>query len=108
MSCMSTVLTFNISHAQVYELVHSGRPSVPGDIKPELSMPEQDVKATSQSSHGAASSTISDGDEGRYRTHPLYSRGPASDGLYHCPYLLEESEENNCGHKPTKLKCNYE
>lgn len=43
-------------------------------------------------------------DEGRHRNHPLYSKGPEADGLYHCPFTSDPS----CQHKPTKLKCNYE
>lgn len=56
--------------------------------------------------HSASSSSGSTGetDEGRYRNHPLYSEGPHSDGLYHCPFKSDPS----CPHKPTKLKCNYE
>lgn len=45
-----------------------------------------------------------DAEEGRYRTDPLYNRRVEADGLYHCPFLRSE----NCGHAPTKLKCNYE
>ena len=56
-----------------------------------------------QSSSSAASMT-SESDEGRHRNDPLYSRGPESDGLYHCPF----KSDPNCQHKPTKLKCNYE
>lgn len=41
--------------------------------------------------------------DGRARTDPLYSVRAGSDGNYHCPYITSE-----CGHKPTKLKCNYE
>ncbi|PNS16661.1 hypothetical protein CAC42_4625 [Sphaceloma murrayae] len=39
--------------------------------------------------------------EGRFRTHEYYRASQKSDGLYHCPF-------QGCGHKPTKLKCNYE
>ncbi|KAF7186856.1 hypothetical protein HII31_11816 [Pseudocercospora fuligena] len=56
-----------------------------------------------QSSSSAASMT-SESDEGRHRNDPLYSRGPESDGLYHCPF----KSDPNCQHKPTKLKCNYD
>ncbi|KAK4546899.1 hypothetical protein LTR36_001631 [Oleoguttula mirabilis] len=45
-----------------------------------------------------------DNDEGRHRTHPLYTEGPQADGLYHCPFKSDPS----CQHKPTKLKCNYD
>lgn len=52
----------------------------------------------------AARKLLDETDSKVARTHHLYSIGPKPDGLYHCPY--ERSE--NCGHKPTKLKCNYE
>lgn len=38
------------------------------------------------------------------REHELYHAVPSDDGLYHCPFEGQE----NCAHKPTKLKCNYE
>ena len=41
------------------------------------------------------------------RSHPYYHNavvGP--DGLYHCPW--ENNTVERCGHKPEKLKCNYE
>ncbi|TLS28995.1 hypothetical protein PpBr36_00346 [Pyricularia pennisetigena] len=38
------------------------------------------------------------------RDHEWYKAGPRADGLYHCP--LEGQE--NCNHKPEKLKCNYD
>ncbi|GAB7366522.1 hypothetical protein MBLNU230_g8513t1 [Neophaeotheca triangularis] len=50
-------------------------------------------------------SVSSDIDEGRYRNHPLYSKGPSSDGLFYCPW---KDEPEKCQHKPTKLKCNYD
>ncbi|OQO06712.1 hypothetical protein B0A48_08499 [Cryoendolithus antarcticus] len=46
----------------------------------------------------------SETDEARHRNHKLYSRGPESDGLFHCPYKAKD----DCPHKPTKLKCNYD
>ncbi|KAK6438771.1 hypothetical protein LTR95_005019 [Oleoguttula sp. CCFEE 5521] len=46
----------------------------------------------------------SETDEGRHRNHELYSRGPETDGLFHCPYKAKD----DCPHKPTKLKCNYD
>jgi hypothetical protein len=42
--------------------------------------------------------------DGRARTDPLYSARPGKDGNYHCPFVAVEK----CGHKATKLKCNYE
>ena len=38
------------------------------------------------------------------REHELYHAVQRDDGLYHCPY----EGQDNCSHKPTKLKCNYE
>ncbi|KAL1593128.1 hypothetical protein SLS60_010735 [Paraconiothyrium brasiliense] len=38
------------------------------------------------------------------RSHPLYSKEPGADGLYHCP----SEGESGCNHKPTTLKCNYD
>ncbi|CAK4032502.1 Hypothetical predicted protein [Lecanosticta acicola] len=67
--------------------------------------PTRDVKAHSESGPPQASSTASsEMDEGRHRTHHLYNEGPKADGLYHCPFKTDPS----CGHKPTKLKCNYD
>ena len=37
------------------------------------------------------------------RAHPLYQASLQNDDMYHCPFETED-----CGHKPTKLKCNYE
>ena len=87
---------------------HGVQPAVPsympGDVKPVLSRTEQDLNAVYQGS-SSATSLSSDNDEGRHRTHPLYSEGPQSDGLYHCPF---KAKDPNCPHKATKLKCNYE
>ncbi|KAF2725923.1 hypothetical protein K431DRAFT_299645 [Polychaeton citri CBS 116435] len=49
----------------------------------------------------------SEGDEGRYRNHPLYAQGPAKDGLYYCPFK-DTATDPSCNHKATKLKCNYD
>ncbi len=38
------------------------------------------------------------------RSHLFYQAAPQADGLYHCPYVTSD----NCSHRPTKLKCNYE
>jgi hypothetical protein len=41
------------------------------------------------------------------RNHPLYKDvKPQADGFYHCPFENDANEE--CTHKPEKLKCNYE
>lgn len=72
--------------------------------KPNVPVVQPTRKAISQGS-SAPTSLTSENDEGRHRTHPLYSEGPHSDGLYYCPY---KAKDPNCPHKPTKLKCNYE
>lgn len=46
----------------------------------------------------------SEGETTTAREHPLYHVGPRDDGLYHCPFAGDE----DCTHKPEKLKCNYE
>ena len=84
------------------------------DTVPTLNAP-QSIKQRLESAYSLVShSNIDDGKQqepvyaytrNRYRTHPLYSEGPKSDGLYHCPYT---NEEPLCQHEPTKLKCNYE
>ena len=43
--------------------------------------------------------------DGRLRSHPLYDAKPGEDGYFRCPF---EDKEPFCGHKATKLKCNYE
>lgn len=75
-------------------------------VKPVLSKLEQDVKSNYPGSSNVSASLTSESDEGRYRTDPLYSRGPSADGLYYCPF--EDDKEASCKHQPTKLKCNYE
>lgn len=46
-----------------------------------------------------------DGDAKQPRSHPLYTTAaPQSDGYYHCAFAGRE----DCTHKPTKLKCNYD
>lgn len=83
----------------------SGLPSaVQEEVKPLVSAAFQDMKHVSQRS-STANSLASENDEGRHRTHPLYSEGPKADGKYHCPY---KNKDPNCQHEPTKLKCNYE
>jgi hypothetical protein len=51
-----------------------------------------------------AAAPLAEIDEGRHRSHPLYAKGPDSDGLFRCPFKAKE----NCPHNATKLKCNYE
>lgn len=76
--------------------------SLPEDFHPASSK-ETEVKPAHAAKPAKASHT-GDADEGRHRNHPLYSQGAMPDGLFHCPYKAQE----NCPHKPTKLKCNYE
>ena len=66
--------------------------------------PEQDSKRFSDPASNVTSQA-NEGDEGRHRTHELYSKGPQADGLYHCPFKATDA---NCPHVATKLKCNYE
>lgn len=66
--------------------------TTPADAKP--------IKTATKS--GTASSN--EVDEGRHRNHPLYAKGPDTDGMFRCPFKATE----NCPHKATKLKCNYE
>lgn len=81
----------------------------PVETKPILAKQEPETKAATQESSAANSAAVpssaSENDEGRHRTHPLYAMEPEADGLYHCPY---KADNPDCGHKPTKLKCNYE
>ena len=79
--------------------------TVSGEIKPVLSNPDQNVNALYQVPGTVPTGLTPENDEGRDRTHPLYSEGPKPDGMYHCPFVAKEA---NCPHKPTKLKCNYE
>lgn len=54
-------------------------------------------------STSSSSRRQSDGESAR--DHPLYKSAACQpDGLYHCPWEGDE----NCNHKPEKLKCNYE
>ena len=105
-SCVVNVRDTNseYSFTSAYALP-SAIPSVlQEDIKPVVSVAQQERKTISPGPSVPTSHT-SENDEGRHRTHPLYSEGPRSDGLYHCPY---KAKDPNCPHKPTKLKCNYE
>lgn len=70
--------------------------------KPALSRTDFEDSNRYPTSSNPAS--LTEGDEGRHRNHPLYSKGPEADGLYHCPFKSDPS----CQHKATKLKCNYE
>lgn len=84
--------------------------SIPGvsssamDHMPAALQPELDAPQVLEAYPTATTGVPGENDEGRHRTHPLYSEGPHADGLYHCPF----ESESNCPHKPTKLKCNYE
>ena len=92
------------SFTPAYELQSGLPPIVPEEVKPLVSTALQEMKRVSQRS-STANSLAGESDEGRYRTHPLYSEGPKADGKYHCPY---KNKDPNCQHQPTKLKCNYE
>ncbi|KAF2153866.1 hypothetical protein K461DRAFT_117566 [Myriangium duriaei CBS 260.36] len=64
--------------------------------------------SAASSSHTPTASTPRSylGDQNKSRDHWLYGEGKGNDGLYHCPYARDT--ENQCKHKPTKLKCNYD
>lgn len=73
--------------------VMSSAASIVGPAKIERSL---------SSNSKISNSAKSEDSEGKARSDPLYSTTrPRADGFYHCPY-------ENCGHKPTKLKCNFE
>lgn len=93
------------SYSDGYGVTSAIPSSAPGDVKPVLSKPEQNIKPNYQVSTGGAQAQSTDVDEGRHRNHPYYFKPPQADGYYHCPY---ETDEPTCPHKPTKLKCNYE
>ena len=86
------------------------RPSVAGNSRPGASPAASSlshVKMERASSRASQLSTRtgSEFDEGKPRSHKLYTEAkPRSDGYYHCPYLGTGA----CAHKATKLKCNYE
>ncbi|KXT11527.1 hypothetical protein AC579_6585 [Pseudocercospora musae] len=96
----------NTNHLRSYAYGFGQAQQMPSSMSGPQGMQSAEVFKGSmpvQSSCAAASMT-SESDEGRHRNDPLYSRGPESDGLYHCPF----KNDPNCQHKPTKLKCNYE
>lgn len=72
-------------------------------VGPAVAKVELDAKPIKVSPKPAAA-LLGEVDEGRHRNHPLYTKGPDADGLFRCPFRAKE----NCPHKPTKLKCNYE
>lgn len=57
------------------------------------------------STGGKATGPFSRSGEEGARSHPLYKAKPGSDGQYRCPFA---EKGGDCGHKETKLKCNYE
>jgi len=77
--------------------------TLPEPARPHQTKVEVDVKPIRVSPKPAAA-PLGELDEGRHRTHALYAKGPDSDGLFRCPFKAAE----NCPHKATKLKCNYE
>jgi len=67
--------------------------------------PEQDQEASIPKGPSTTNSTTaSDVEDGRSRTHHLYVAEPQADGLYHCPF---ETTDPYCRHEPAKLKCEY-
>lgn len=72
-------------------------------VAPVQAKVELDAKPV-KSSPTPAVAPLGEVDEGRHRNHPLYTKGPDADGLFRCPFRAKE----NCPHKATKLKCNYE
>lgn len=92
-SLFSHSTSIRTSHANSsQETVRAGQSKIELDAKPIKASPKP------------ASTLPSEIDEGRHRNHPLYSQGPDADGLFRCPFRAKE----NCPHKATKLKCNYE
>ncbi|KAK0959666.1 hypothetical protein LTR91_020740, partial [Friedmanniomyces endolithicus] len=77
-----------------------------GHVKPLAAKPKQETCPITQAvSHPDTSAAASaESEEGRHRNHPLYSEGPHTDGMFHCPFTSDPT----CQHGPTKLKCNYE
>lgn len=73
--------------------------SVQGERRESQKEPELYAQADSVSGQNAE-----DADGKKARTHSLYQATPGDDELYHCPH----EGQPGCGHKPTKLKCNYE
>ena len=63
-----------------------------------ISANEHDLK-----DDGRTGQSSTDDIDVRARAHPMYQASPEDDDLYHCPF-----EKENCPHRPTKLKCNYE
>jgi hypothetical protein len=68
--------------------------------QPKVEMDAKPIKVSPK----PAAAPLGEMDEGRHRTHALYAKGPDADGLFRCPFKATE----NCPHKATKLKCNYE
>jgi hypothetical protein len=77
--------------------------SLQESARPRQPKVEVDAKVIKVSPKPAAA-PVGELDEGRHRTHALYAQGPDADGLFRCPFKATE----NCPHKATKLKCNYE
>lgn len=103
MLCLMYTIT-NVVHSYAHGYSH-GPQVPPATSRPQALKPVESLKGPMPyRSSSSAASMASEGDEGRHRNDPLYSRGPEPDGLYHCPF----KSDPNCQHKPTKLKCNYE
>jgi len=91
--------TAGASSSAVMPVTHSLQESA----RPRRPKVEVDAKVIKVSPKPAAA-PVGELDEGRHRTHALYAQGPDADGLFRCPFKATE----NCPHKATKLKCNYE
>ncbi|KAM0719549.1 hypothetical protein Q7P37_003679 [Cladosporium fusiforme] len=91
----------NCSHHATHALTRND--SSQETVRQSHAKMELDVKAIKVSPK-AATALPSEVDEGRHRNHPLYAQGPDADGMFRCPFRAKE----NCPHKATKLKCNYE
>ncbi|KAF1815126.1 hypothetical protein P152DRAFT_246688 [Eremomyces bilateralis CBS 781.70] len=75
-----------------------GSPEDSGDIDVQ-----EDVQSSSAGGKTTGSSSRS-GEEGS-RSDPLYKALPGPNGQYRCPFAEDGTD---CGHKETKLKCNYD
>ncbi|KAM3418753.1 hypothetical protein BST61_g4727 [Cercospora zeina] len=92
-----------MSYAQAGRSVSAHLPVHRQELTPALSRSDS-AHSVPHKATSSSGSVTGEGDEGRHRNHPLYSKGPEADGLYHCPFASDPS----CQHKPTKLKCNYD
>ncbi|KAK3673485.1 hypothetical protein LTR78_006719 [Recurvomyces mirabilis] len=94
------------STSQSYATVQPPLVVSPRAVKPLVAKLDRIPRMDEQSAQTSRASTgpASDSEEGRHRTHVLYSKEAEADGLYHCPF----KDDPTCQHQPTKLKCNYD